>query len=144
MLSSAVNTSVSWCQAHLPVEVAREKIPLVDTSLRLADAYGMPIVVKIDSAIDGVVYKGNHYVLSVRDKSAVAVETVQGVRDSLRDKEEGLRKKLDGLITEKRNDFVRSRYVSDSLDSGRKIRQVRRECSIMLQNERMFDDDYFP
>ncbi|KAF4759233.1 Histone deacetylase complex subunit sap18 [Perkinsus olseni] len=111
MLSSAVNTSVSWCQAHLPVEVAREKIPLVDTSLRLADAYGMPVVVKIDSAIDGVVNKGNYYVLSVRDKSVVAVEAVQGVRDSLRVKEEGLRNKLDGLITEKRNDFVNAKDV---------------------------------
>lgn len=61
MLSSVVNTSVSWCQANLPVEAARERIPLVDTSLRLADAYGMPVVVKVDSIIDAVIDKGNSY-----------------------------------------------------------------------------------
>lgn len=34
----------------------------MNTSLRVADAYGMPVVVKVDSIIDGIIDKGNYYV----------------------------------------------------------------------------------
>ncbi|EER09972.1 hypothetical protein Pmar_PMAR018617 [Perkinsus marinus ATCC 50983] len=111
MLSSVVNTSISWCQANLPVQAARERIPLVNTSLRVADAYGMPVVVKVDSIIDGIIDKGNYYVANVRGKSVAAFEAVEGMRGSLRKKEEAVRNKVGDLVTEKKNEFANAKHM---------------------------------
>ncbi|KAF4675311.1 Histone deacetylase complex subunit sap18 [Perkinsus chesapeaki] len=111
MLTSAINTSASWCDAHLPVEAAREKIPFLDAGLRLADTYGMPVVVKIDSAIDGALDQGNTMILTVRNKTSDALIAVRGYGDSLKAKEEDLVNKAGDVVTEKKGQFEDAKQV---------------------------------
>lgn len=59
VLCNAVDRSLSWLEGHLPVEAAREKFPLVNTGIELADTYGRPLVVKVDSGLDGAVDRGS-------------------------------------------------------------------------------------
>ncbi|KAF4735606.1 Histone deacetylase complex subunit sap18, partial [Perkinsus olseni] len=97
VLSNAVDRSISWLGGYLPVEAAREKFPLVNTGINLADTYGRPLVVKVDSKLDGAVDRGSKLLESIRSNSDAIVAMVGRIRESLSAKKQGVQSKITGL-----------------------------------------------
>ncbi|KAF4726373.1 Histone deacetylase complex subunit sap18 [Perkinsus olseni] len=97
VLSNAVDRSISWLGGYLPVEAAREKFPLVNTGINLADTYGRPLVVKVDSKLDGAVDRGSKLLESIRSNSDAIVAMVGRIRESLSANKQAVQSKITGL-----------------------------------------------
>ncbi|KAF4663955.1 Histone deacetylase complex subunit sap18 [Perkinsus chesapeaki] len=97
VLSNAVDTSITWLGAYLPVEAAREKFPLVNTGIELADTYGRPLVVKVDSKLDGAVDRGSKILESIRSNSDAIVAMMGRIRESFSENKSAVQTKITGL-----------------------------------------------
>ncbi|KAF4710147.1 Histone deacetylase complex subunit sap18, partial [Perkinsus olseni] len=97
VLSNAVDRSISWLGGYLPVEAAREKFPLVNTGINLADTYGRPLVVKVDSKLDGAVDRGSKLLESIRSNSDALVAMMGRMRESLSANKQAVQSKITGL-----------------------------------------------